>query len=461
MKIKGALLRSAIIAALGGLLFGFDTAVISGAEGTLREIFSGTYESLSGFIGKPGSWHGFTVATALIGTIIGSILVGKPADRYGRRRVLFALGAFYLVSALGSALAWSWASFVVFRFLGGLAVGGSSVVAPMYNAEISPAPFRGRMVALTQFNIVFGVLLAFTSNYIISSMELGEGTWRWMFGVEAVPATAFFLLLFINPRSPRWLIANNRVEEARNVIHRLGADAGNIEEEIQEIKDSLKAEREGPREKLFQARYMKPIMLAVAIAVFNQLSGINALMYYAPRIFVMAGFADSSAMLSSVGVGFVNLIFTMSALLIIDHFGRKNLMIAGSIGYIISLGTTAWAFYRYGADFSQAGSTVVLVSLLVFIAAHAFGQGAVIWVFISEIFPNRVRARGQALGSFTHWFMAAAISWTFPVFAEASGGYIFTFYALCMVGQLIWVLLVMPETKGISLEKMQKKLGID
>jgi sugar porter (SP) family MFS transporter len=331
----------------------------------------------------------------------------------------------------------------------------------MYNAEISPAPFRGRMVALTQFNIVFGVLLAFTSNYIISSMELGESTWRWMFGVEALPATGFFLLLFINPRSPRWLIANKRVEEARNVIQRLGADADNIEEEIQEIKDSLKAEREGPRENLFQARYMKPIMLAVAIALFNQLSGINALMYYAPRIFVMAGFADSSAMLSSVGVGFVNLVFTMSALLIIDHFGRKNLMIAGSIGYIISLGTTSWAFYRYGADFSQAGSTVVLVSLLVFIAAHAFGQGAVIWVFISEIFPNRVRARGQALGSFTHWFMAAAISWTFPVFAEASGGYIFTFYAICMVGQLIWVLLVMPETKGISLEKMQKKLGID
>ena len=460
MKIKGALLRSAAIASLGGLLFGFDTAVISGAEGTLRIIFSETYESLSAFIGKPGSWHGFTVATALIGTIIGSILFGKPADKYGRRKILFILGAFYLISALGSALAWSWSSFAIFRFIGGLAVGGSSVVAPMYNAEISPARFRGRMVALTQFNIVFGVLLAFSSNYIISSMDLGETTWRWMFGVEALPAMIFFILLFTNPRSPRWLIAQSRVEEARNVITHLGADAEDVEQEIREIQDSLKAEKDGPREPLFQARYLKPIMLAVAIAIFNQLSGINALMYYAPRIFKMAGFAEGSAMLSSVGVGIVNLIFTMSALLIIDHFGRKKLMLVGSIGYIISLGATAWAFYQNGTDFSQTGSLVVLVSLLVFIASHAFGQGAVIWVFISEIFPNKVRARGQALGSFTHWFMAAAISWTFPIFAEASGGHIFTIYAICMVGQLIWVLLVMPETKGISLEKMQKKLGI-
>jgi sugar porter (SP) family MFS transporter len=316
------------------------------------------------------------------------------------------------------------------------------------------------MVALTQFNIVFGVLLAFSSNYIISSLDLGETTWRWMFGVEALPAMTFFLLLFINPRSPRWLIARNKVEEARNVICRLGADADNVEEEIQEIQDSLKDEKDSPKEALFQARYIKPIMLAVAIAIFNQLSGINALMYYAPRIFRMAGFAEGSAMLSSVGVGFVNLIFTMIAMLIIDHFGRKKLMLVGSIGYIISLGATAWTFYQQGTEFSQTGSVVVLVSLLVFIAAHAFGQGAVIWVFLSEIFPNRVRARGQALGSFTHWFMAAAISWTFPIFAEASGGHIFTIYAICMVGQLIWVLMVMPETKGISLEKMQEKLGI-
>ncbi len=460
MRIRGALLRSAAIAALGGLLFGFDTAVISGAEGTLRQIFSGTYETFSRFIGNPGSWHGFTVATALIGTIMGSILVGKPADRFGRRTILFVLGALYLVSALGSALAWDWASLVIFRFLGGLAVGGSSVVAPMYNAEISPARFRGRMVALTQFNIVFGVLLAFSSNYLISSLDLGDTTWRWMFGVEALPALAFFLLMFTNPRSPRWLVAQGRTDEARRVIMRLGADEDNIEDEIREIQNSLKAERSGQKEPLFQSRYLKPIFLAVAIAVFNQLSGINALMYYAPRIFGMAGFAQGAAMLSSVVVGLVNLVFTMSALLVIDHFGRKKLMLVGSVGYIISLGATAWAFYRNGTDFSQTGSMVVLASLLVFIASHAFGQGAVIWVFISEIFPNKVRARGQALGSFTHWFMAAAISWTFPVFAEASGGHVFTIYALCMVGQLIWVLLVMPETKGISLEKMERELGI-
>lgn len=460
MNIKGALLRSALIAALGGLLFGFDTAVISGAEGALKDLFSDKYASLSGFMGNGTFWHGFTVASALIGTIIGSMIFGKPADTYGRRKVLFVIGELYLLSAIGSALAWNWDSFVVFRFLGGLAVGGSSVIAPMYNAEISPAKFRGRMVALTQFNIVFGMLLAFFSNYIISSMDLGENTWRWMFGVEAIPAASFILLLFLNPRSPRWLISKNMVGEAKLVIEKLGSDKGNIDEEIEEIQKSLAAEQTKTKEPLFQAKYFKPIMLAVAIAMFNQLSGINAVMYYTPRIFEMAGFEKSSALLSSVGVGFVNLIFTMAALIIIDHFGRKKLMVAGSIGYIISLGATAWAFYTYGTNFSDTGSIIVLVSILVFISAHAFGQGAVIWVFISEIFPNKVRARGQSLGSFTHWIMAAAMSWMFPIVAEKSGGHVFTFFGLCMVGQLIWVIYKMPETKNISLEDMQKKLGI-
>jgi len=461
MKIKGALVRSALIAALGGLLFGFDTAVISGAEGALKIFFNDTYQSMTGFFGSTGFWHGFTVASALIGTIIGSLSFGKPADKYGRRKILFVLGALYFVSAIGSALAWNWSSFIISRFIGGLAVGGSSVVAPMYNAEISPARFRGRMVALTQFNIVFGILMAFFSNYIISSLNLGDHSWRWMFGVEAFPALVFFLLLFLNPRSPRWLISRNLVDEARRVLEKLGTDKGNIDEEVTDIKISLSAELNKAKEPLFQVKYFKPIMLAVTIAMFNQLSGINALMYYAPRIFQMAGFAESSAMLSSVGVGFVNLVFTMSAMLIIDQFGRKKLMLVGSVGYIISLGATAWAFYQNGTDFSNKGSIVVLVSLLVFIASHAFGQGAVIWVFISEIFPNKVRARGQALGSFTHWFMAAAISWTFPIFAEASGGHIFTIYAVCMIGQLIWVLFKMPETKGISLEDMQKRLEIN
>ena len=460
MKIKGALIKSALVAALGGLLFGFDTAVISGAEGALKELYASRYLSLSELFGSPGFWHGFTVASALIGTIIGSFLFGKPVDKYGRRKILFVLGALYFISALGSALAWDWSSFVVFRFIGGLGVGGSSVIAPMYNAEISPAKFRGRMVALTQFNIVFGFLLAFISNYILSSMSLGDIAWRWMFGVEAIPALVFFLLLFFNPRSPRWLVSKNLLEEAKQVIEKLGSDKDNVDDEIKEIQKSLYAEKETAQEPLFQAKYLKPIMLAMAIAMFNQLSGINAIMYYNPRIFQMAGFEESSAMLSSVGIGIVNLIFTVLAMLIIDHFGRKKLMVVGSIGYILSLGAIAWAFYVNESEFSNTGSIVVLVSLLVFISSHAFGQGAVIWVFISEIFPNKVRARGQALGSFTHWFMAASISWMFPMIAEKSGGHIFTFFAVCMIGQLIWVLFKMPETKNISLEDMEKKLGI-
>ena len=460
MKIKGALVRSALIAALGGLLFGFDVAVISGAEGALKELYAEKYYVLSEFFGSDGFWHGFTVASALIGTIIGSLVFGKPADKYGRRKILFFLGALYFISAVGSAFAWSWFTFLSFRFIGGLAVGGSSVIAPMYNAEISPARFRGRMVALTQFNIVFGVLLAFLSNYLISSLDFGEHTWRWMFGVEAIPAFAFVFLLFLNPRSPRWLVSQNLLDEAKNVIESLGSDNDNVDEEIADIKNSLHAEKKTVKEPLFQSKYFKPIMLAVAIAIFNQLSGINALMYYTPRIFQMAGFEKGSALLSSVGIGVVNLIITMGALAVIDNFGRKKLMVVGSIGYILSLSAVAWAFYQYGTEFSDAGSIIVLVSLLVFVSSHAFGQGAVIWVFISEIFPNKVRARGQALGSFTHWFMAATISWIFPMVAEKSGGHIFTFFAVCMIGQLIWVMLKMPETKNISLEDMEKKLGI-
>ncbi len=458
MKIKNTLIRSATVAALGGLLFGFDTAVISGVEGTLRVLYNDSYVSMTGWFGSLGFWHGFTVASALIGTIIGSIILGRPADIYGRKSMLFVLGGLYLVSAVGSALATSWTFFMIMRFIGGLAVGGSSVVAPMYNAEISPAQFRGRMVALTQLNIVFGIMLAYLSNYVISALELGDATWRWMLGVEAIPALGFILLLVSNPRSPRWLIRQGKEEEARTVISKLGSDKGDIEEEINEIKESLKAEEDSQKEKFFQKRYAKPIMLAFTIALFNQLSGINAILYYAPRVFEMAGFARGSAMLSSFGIGFVMFVFTFIALVVIDHYGRKKLMLLGSIGYIVSLAATAVTFYSNGTDFTSVGSWVVLVSLMVFIAAHGLGQGAVIWVFISEIFPNRVRARGQSLGSFTHWFMAAIISWTFPAFAEASGGHVFTFYAICMVMQLLWVLFKMPETKGIPLEELQKEL---
>ena len=441
---------SSLVAALGGLLFGFDTAVISGTTDALTRVYSLGSGAL-----------GFTVASALLGTIVGALAAGKPADRYGRRASLFVVALLYFVSAIGTALAFDWYSFLIFRFLGGLAVGGASVISPLYIAEISPAHYRGRLVAITQFNIVFGILLAFFSNYVIASLGIGESAWRWMFGVEAAPALAFFLLLYLTPRSPRWLMAKNRVDEAREVLAHLGRRSGEVDREVAEIRESLDLEHHQTNEPFFRAAYLRPILLAVAIAMFNQLSGINALMYYAPHIFSMAGAGASSALLQTVAVGGTNLLFTMAALLIIDHFGRRRLMLVGSVGYIVSLSATAWAFYTYGTEFDRTGGLIVLVSLLVFIASHAFGQGAVIWVFIGEVFPNRVRARGQALGSFTHWIMAAAISWTFPMIAEYSGGHTFAFYAAMMVLQLLWVIFVMPETKRISLEAMQKKMGIE
>jgi MFS transporter, SP family, xylose:H+ symportor len=474
-RVNAYLFGSTLVAALGGLLFGFDTAVISGTTDALKVVF----QLHADWLGLPGTfWLGFTVASALIGTIVGSIAVGRPTDTYGRRAVLMAIAVLYFVSALGSAFPWNWASFVFFRFVGGLAIGGASVVSPMYIAEISPAAFRGRLVAVTQFNIVLGILLAFFSNYLISQMDFGASEWRWMFGVVAVPSAAFFCLLFLTPNSPRWLMAQGRSDEARAVFRRLGA--ADVEGELREIQASLDIAHHSLREPFFCRAYLRPIGLAVAIAAFNQLSGINALMYYAPAIFKMAGADKGTALLQAVAVGGTNLLFTMAAMLIIDHFGRRRLMLIGSIGYILSLGSTAWAFYTYGDAFAAVakaaeaggdvpatlaasaavGSVTVLVSLLVFIASHAFGQGAVIWVFISEIFPNRVRARGQALGSFTHWIMAAAISWTFPMIAAASGGHTFAFYAAMMVLQLLWVLLVMPETKGVSLEQIQRKMGI-
>ncbi len=447
--MKPGLLRSTVIAALGGLLFGFDTAVISGTTDWLSSEFD-----LSSF------WLGFTVASALIGTVIGALAAGGPSDRFGRRSVLFVLALIYFISAVGSALAWDWYSFLFFRFIGGLAVGASSVVAPLYISEISPAILRGRMVAVTQFNIVTGMMIAYLSNYFIGGLSLGADEWRWMFGVEAIPAALYFFLLFFNPRSPRWLMARGLVQEAREALEVFGTDGGSVDDEVSEIYKSLHEEDDGETERLFQRKYAKPIFLAVAIAVFNQLSGINAVLYYAPHIFKMAGASTESSLLQSVIIGMTFILFTMAALTVMDHLGRKKIMIVGSIGYIVSLSATAWAFYTYGTDFDELGSQVVLIGLIVFIAAHSFGQGSVIWVFISEIFPNKVRARGQSLGSFTHWIMAAIISWTFPVIAEASGGHTFAFYAVCMIGQLIWVLYMMPETKGITLEEMQKKLGL-
>ena len=449
---KKILIKSSIVAALGGLLFGFDTAVISGAVAALESNFGLSKQSL-----------GFTVASALIGTIIGSISAGWPSDRFGRKKTLFITAILYFVSAVGSGLAWDWWSFLIFRFIGGVGVGLATVVSPTYVAEISPARMRGRLVAITQFNIVFGILLAFLSNYIIVQyFDLGIIEWRWMFGVEAFPAVAFFFLLFTIPLSPRWLIGKGEIEQAKAVLGMVGTDSGSIEEEIRVIQNSIDLEHHGTEERFYCKKYIKPIMLAVMIAMFNQLSGINAILYYAPNIFKMAGAVTESAMFQSVIIGLTNLIFTMLALLVIDNFGRKKLMFVGSIGYIVSLSVMAIAFFKFDTDFTPFGGKIVLGSIMLFIASHAFGQGAVIWVFISEIFPNRVRARGQALGSCTHWIMAAAISWTFPLFAEKlGGGVVFGIYALMMVLQLFWVLFIMIETKGISLESIQEILDIE
>ena len=449
--MKRTLIFSSIVAALGGFLFGFDTAVISGTTDWLQQVFELSSLEL-----------GFTVASALIGTIIGAMFIGPYTDKYGRRYILFILAVLYFVSALGSGLAWNWYSFLIFRFIGGLAVGGASVVSPMYIAEISPAQYRGRLVAVAQLNIVFGIMIAYFTNFIIAGMNLGEIEWRWMLIIETIPAALFFVFLFVTPRSPRWLIAKNLVDEARVVLEKCGTDSGNIEQEITDIQNSLTFDKQKKREPLFIKKYKKPILLAIAIAAFNQLSGINAILYYAPHIFTMAGFGKGSALMSSMGVGGVMFLFTIAALAVMDSMGRKKIMLIGSFGYIISLGAIAWTFLTNDPDnFSKEGSITVLIGLLVFVAAHGFGQGSVIWVYLSEIFPNKVRGRGQSLGTSVHWILAATTSWTFPFLTEIWGGYTFVVFTLFMVLQLIWVVTVMPETKGISLEEMEKKLGIE
>ncbi len=443
MKDNKYVIFASVVAAMGGFLFGFDTAVISGAEKSIQTLWS-----LSGF------WHGFTVAIALIGTVIGAFLAGKPADVFGRKKVLIIIGLFYAISAIGSASAPEWFSFLFFRFIGGLGVGASSVVGPMYISEISPAHLRGRLVALFQLNVVTGILTSFFSNYLISS--IGETAWRWMLGVEFFPAVAFFALVLLIPNSPRWLVRQNRISEAKEILLKIGEP--NVDEEIEDIAHSLRAEAGVAKVKLFTKRYRLPIIFAFLIAAFNQLSGINALMYYAPRIFEMAGLAKESALLQAVAIGFTNLIFTVLAMTIIDKFGRRTLLIIGSFGMIFSLAMVSRTFFLKDFD----GYSVVIY-LIIFIAFFAFSQGAVIWVFISEIFPNRVRGKGQALGSFTHWAGAAIVSWLFPVVADhpAIGGrYSFLFFSFMMVLHLIFVWKFLPETKEKSLEQIERDLHI-
>jgi MFS transporter, SP family, xylose:H+ symportor len=442
--------RSAIVAALGGLLFGFDTAVISGTTEDLERVY-----------GIGGFMLGFTVATALLGTIVGALIAGRPVDRYGRKKVLFAVGILFVVGALGSGLVTNLWLFMLFRFLGGIGVGLASVVAPIYTAEVAPPRYRGRLVGLVQFNIVLGILLAYLSNFILANTLPSDIAWRWMFMVMAFPAAIFFLLLFTTPETPRWLYMVGRRAQAVETIHRLTNSRDEAEFEIREIEQTLATNADAARAPFFVRQNRKVILLAVAIAVFNQLSGINAILYYANDIFRMAGAGNNSAALQSVVVGLVNLITTMAALTVIDKIGRRKLMLVGSIGYLVSLGALAAVFTIYDGQFTGASSVMVLGALVVFIAAHAFGQGSVIWVFISEIFPNRIRARGQSLGSLTHWVFAAVVSWTFPgVAAALGGGAAFGLFFVCMIGQLVWVLKVMPETKNVPLEEMEENLGI-
>lgn len=450
MNARQYTLLNAVVAAMAGFLFGFDTVVISGANQPIKELWN------------TNPWfHGFFIMSmALWGTVLGALFGGGPTEKYGRKKILFWIGVLYFVSALGSALAPDPYSFSFFRFIGGIGVGVSSVVAPTYIAEISTSALRGRLVALYQFNIVFGILIAFLSNYFLIGFG-GDNDWRWMLGVEAVPALAYTLLVLRIPESPRWLISRkNDIAKAKQVLIDLGTTDANAA--IKEITESNKADSGNDSLKeFFSKRLMKPVTLAFFIAFFNQLSGINFILYYAPEILERAGLAAKDSLFNSIAIGGINLIFTFVGLYLIDRTGRKNLMLLGSIGYILSLSMVAYAFYF------KSGELFLMTFLLLFIAAHAVGQGAVIWVFISEIFPNKSRALGQSFGASVHWVFAAVITLIMPVFLDAKAGLlkddpwlIFAFFAFMMALQLIWVLLRFPETKGVSLEEIQKRLGI-
>ena len=453
---KKKVLGFTVVAALGGLLFGFDTAVISGTTGALQ-----------GYFGLSEGWLGFTVVTALIGTIVGSLAVSRPADLWGRRNVLIVMAVFYTVSALGSGFAWSLHSLWIFRFIGGIAVGGASVLSPMYIAEISPAKLRGRLVGWQQFNVCFGICLAYISNYLVASSPLFVddiqglmAEWRWMFIMEAIPAAAFFFLLFKLPFSPRWLVEKHRVDDARDVLVRLNAE--DVEGVLGEIVESLRHTTDVVHEKFWQRKYSIPIIGAVALAAFNQFSGINALLYYAPKVFGMSGSDSDTALLQSIPIGIMLVVSTFLGLCLIDKFGRKLLLITGSLGMAASLAMVALSFYSMSGEHDEGKK--ILWYFIAYILFFGPSTGAVIWVFISEIFPNKVRAKGQALGSFTVWVTAAIVSQCFPVAAAAEAigpGHSFMFFAVCMVAQAVFVWLVLPETKGVSLEQLQKKLGID
>jgi MFS transporter, SP family, arabinose:H+ symporter len=431
-----------ITSALAGFLFGFDTVVISGAEQKIQTLW-----------GLSAGVHGFAIASALYGTVIGSLFGAWPTDRFGRRRTLLGIGVLYIVSACGCAFANGVAMFIVARVIGGIGIGISTVAAPLYISEIAPAAYRGRLAGMFQFNIVFGILMAFASNAMLAGV--GENAWRWMLGVAAIPSIAYTVMCFGIPESPRWLIGHKRDRAAGVSVLKLIEPQATIAQ-LDADADSIAA---ASSERVASARFWTwrlrvPITLAFLVAFFNQLSGINAILYFAPRIFAMTGLGAHAALLQSVGIGITNLVFTFVGLWLIDRLGRRTLLFIGSFGYIASLGLTAWAF-------ATEHYSIVPACIFAFIAAHAIGQGAVIWVFISEIFPNRHRAEGQTLGSSTHWVFAALLTTFFPAMVSAfSPAYVFAFFAFMMVLQLGWVAFAVPETKGIPLEQMQKRLGI-
>lgn len=439
--MNATLLFATVVSALGSLLFGFDTAVISGTTKAITLYFGLTDVSL-----------GWTVSIALWGTVIGSIAVGKPGDIYGRKAMLFWSGVLYFLSAVGCAIATTWSVLLFSRFIGGIAIGMASVITPMYIAEISPGRLRGRLVAVAQFNIVLGILVAFFSNMLIfRTMGDSPLAWRWMFGVEAFPAALFILLLFLVPESPRWLVKKSRVDKARTVLQNIGA--ADPEAELADIISSLKGEEGQGDARLFQKKYSFAIMCAVLLAMFNQLSGINVIMYYAPMIFESAGASADASMMQAVAVGATNMVFTIIAMFFIDRLGRKTLLLTGAVGMFFSL---AGAGVHYLNPNFMPGAGVV-VFIVGFIAFFAFSQGAVIWVFLAEIFPNKVRAKGQALGSFTHWIMNATIGMVFPVaLAKIGGGGIFIFFSAMMIPFFFFVWRMMPETKDKSLEELEK-----
>ena len=432
-----------LTSALAGFLFGFDTVVISGAEKTIQALWQ-----LS-----PG-WHGVVMGSALYGTVLGALIGGWPTDHFGRRATLLWIGVLYFVGAVLSGLASNVYLFIFARFIGGLGIGISTVAAPLYISEIAPPQYRGRLGGMFQFNIVFGILIAFISNALLAG--IGENAWRWMLGVAAFPSPLYALLCFGLPESPRWLLSRERDrEDGLQVLRRIQPEASEAEIEAEANEIIAASSEKASSGKFWTHRLRKPILLAILIAFFNQLSGINAILYFAPRIFELAGLGAKAALLQSIGIGITNLVFTFVGLWLIDRLGRRTLLFIGSFGYIASLGLVAWAFFTMHY-------TIVPICVFAFIAAHAVGQGAVIWVFISEIFPNRHRAEGQTLGSFTHWIFAALLTTFFPrMVSSFAPGYVFSFFGFMMVLQLVWVKTMVPETKGVPLERIQKQLGIE